>query len=79
MDLAEKIIEFRAVNGMTQDEFATAVGIDRTSILHIEARNRVPRKVTAEGETVRSPEGKSRNITSHLSIEPLYCIHFWKD
>jgi len=48
MDLAEKIIEFRAVNGMTQDEFATAVGIDRTSILHIEARNRVPRKVTAK-------------------------------
>jgi DNA-binding XRE family transcriptional regulator len=48
MDLAEKIIEFRAVNKMTQEEFATAVGIDRTSILHIEARNRVPRKVTAK-------------------------------
>ena len=48
MDLAEKIIEFRAVNEMTQEEFATAVGIDRTSILHIEARNRVPRKVTAK-------------------------------
>ena len=48
MDLAEKIIEFRAVNEMTQEEFAVAVGIDRTSILHIEARNRVPRKVTAK-------------------------------
>jgi len=48
VDLAEKIIEFRAVNEMTQEEFATAVGIDRTSILHIEARNRVPRKVTAK-------------------------------
>lgn len=48
MDLAEKIIEFRAVSEMTQEEFATAVGIDRTSILHIEARNRIPRKVTAK-------------------------------
>jgi len=45
MDLVEKIIDFRARNRMSQDEFAKGVGIDRVSLVKIEGRKRKPHTV----------------------------------
>ena len=46
MTLGEEILMYRAMNNMTQDEFAKMVGISKLTILQIEKGYRTPRPTT---------------------------------
>lgn len=46
MDLGEKIIIFRAVNNLSQEEFAQKIGISRYTIMDIEGKKVKTRRVT---------------------------------
>lgn len=46
MTLAEKVIAYRAVHGLSQSSFAKMCGLDRAAIMRIERGDRNPRKTT---------------------------------
>ena len=38
MTLAERVVNFRAVNGLSQQEFADRAGVSKSTISHLETR-----------------------------------------
>lgn len=46
MELAQKIIDFRAINNLTQAELAEKIGVSRGMIVEIESGKRKVKRVT---------------------------------
>ena len=44
--IAEECVEYRALHGMTQGEFAARLGISRATVIYIENERRKPSKYT---------------------------------